>query len=161
MWLQALYMIYNLCTFMLFCMSFSVLANTHKLYNQFSFVAIKPKLILGPYRWYNLNDSLRQDPDGEIENFRKSIFEIRIQKFCYIQVIVFDLSYLPVAAVGIKRVFHIFSLQIAKVKNYNLNVTEVLNSDFKNVFPGIFNFTIGILLQQSATKQWTLQSYVG
>ena len=26
--------------------------------------------------------------------------QIRIQKFCYIQVIVFDLRYLPVAAVG-------------------------------------------------------------
>ena len=39
------------------------------------------------------------DPDGEIENSGKSIFQIRIQKFCYIQVIVFDLSYLPVAAV--------------------------------------------------------------
>ena len=34
---------------------------------------------------------------------------------------------------------------IAKVKNYNLKVTEVLNSDFKNAFPGIFNFTVGIL----------------
>ena len=46
----------------------------------------------------------------------------RIQKFCYIQVIVFDLSYLPVAAVWIYQVryheknvknvfsiFHIFS----------------------------------------------------
>ena len=30
----------------------------------------------------------------------KSIFEIRIPNFCYIQVIVFDLSYPPVAAVG-------------------------------------------------------------
>ena len=41
------------------------------------------------------------DPDGEIENSGKNIFQIRIQKFCYIQVIVFDLSYLPVAAVAI------------------------------------------------------------
>ena len=32
-----------------------------------------------------------------------------------------------------------------KVKNYNLNVTEILDSDFKNAFPGIFNFTVGIL----------------
>ena len=40
-----------------------------------------------------------KDPDGEIENSRKSIFEIRIPNFCYIQVIVLDLSYLPVAAV--------------------------------------------------------------
>ena len=30
----------------------------------------------------------------------KVTFEIRIPNFCYIQVIVFDLSYLPVAAVG-------------------------------------------------------------
>ena len=35
----------------------------------------------------------------------------------------------------------------AKVKNYNLNETEVRDSDFKNAFPGIFNFTIGILLK--------------
>ena len=35
--------------------------------------------------------------------------------------------------------------QIAKVKNYNLNVTEVRDSDFKNAFPEIFNFTVGIL----------------
>ena len=33
-----------------------------------------------------------QDPDGEIENSGKSIFEIRNQNFCYIQVIVFDLK---------------------------------------------------------------------
>ena len=37
-----------------------------------------------------------ENPDGEIENSGKSIFEIRITNFCYIQVIVFDLSYLPV-----------------------------------------------------------------
>ena len=27
----------------------------------------------------------------------------------------------------------------------NLNVTEVRDSDFENGFPGIFNFTVGIL----------------
>ena len=32
------------------------------------------------------------------------------------------------------------------VKNYNLNVTEVRDSDFKNAFQGIFNFTVGILV---------------
>ena len=32
-----------------------------------------------------------------------------------------------------------------KIKNYNLNVTEVRDSDFKNDLPGIFNFTVGIL----------------
>ena len=41
-----------------------------------------------------------QDPDGEIENSGTSIFKIRIPNFCYIQVIVFDFSYLPVAAIG-------------------------------------------------------------
>ena len=35
--------------------------------------------------------------------------------------------------------------QIAKVKNYKLNVTEVRHSDFKNAFHGIFNFTVGNL----------------
>ena len=44
--------------------------------------------------------NLQYDPDGDIENSGKSIFEIRIPNFCYIQVIVSDLSYLPVAAVG-------------------------------------------------------------
>ena len=34
---------------------------------------------------------------------------------------------------------------IAKVKIFNLDVTEVLVSDFKNAFPEIFNFTVGIL----------------
>ena len=37
-----------------------------------------------------------QDPDGEIENSGKSIFEIRIPNFCYIQVMVFDPSYLRI-----------------------------------------------------------------
>ena len=37
-------------------------------------------------------------------NSGKSIFEIRIPNFCYIQVIVFDLNYLPMAAVGTKQV---------------------------------------------------------
>ena len=66
--------------------------------------------------------------------WRENIFEIRIPNFCYIQVIVFDLSCLTVAAVGTKQ-----------VKNYNLNVTEVRDLDFKNAFTGIFNFTVGIL----------------
>jgi len=42
----------------------------------------------------------RLGPDGEIENYGKNIFEIRMTNFYYIQVIVFDFSYLPVAAVG-------------------------------------------------------------
>ena len=36
-----------------------------------------------------------------------------------------------------------------KYKNYNLNVTEVPVSDFKNALPGIFNFTVGSLWQKS------------
>ena len=35
-----------------------------------------------------------------------------------------------------------------KVKKYNLNVTEVRDSDFKNAFPGIFNFTVGNVANQ-------------
>ena len=31
------------------------------------------------------------------------------------------------------------------IKSYNLNVTEVRDSDLKNAFPGIFNFTVRIL----------------
>ena len=58
---------------------------------------------------------------------------------------------------NIKSVFHSYFLVtdllspnrchwwIAKVKNYNLNITEVPDPDFKNTFPGIFNFTVGIL----------------
>ena len=58
---------------------------------------------------------------------------------------------------NIKSVFTIFFMvadllspnrflwSIAKVKNYNLNVTEVRDSDFKHALPGIFNFTVGIL----------------
>ena len=92
-----------------------------------------------------------QDPDGEIENSGKSIFEIRIPNFCYIQVIVFGLSYQLVAAVGAERVRyhekcgkHFLYLskdfairchwQIAHVINYNLNVTEFRDLDFKNAF---------------------------
>ena len=37
--------------------------------------------------------------ENKDRNSEKSIFEIRIPNFCYIQVIVFDLSYLLVAAV--------------------------------------------------------------
>ena len=56
------------------------------------------------------------------------------------------------AAIGTKQVRHHEKIvknikSVVKVKNYNLNVTEVRDSDFKNAFPGIFNFTIGILLE--------------
>ena len=44
---------------------------------------------------------------------------------------------------NVKNAFYIFHF---KVKNYNLNVTEIRDSDFKNDFSGIFNFTVGILL---------------
>ena len=37
-----------------------------------------------------------KDPDGEIENCGKTFFKSRMQHFCYIQVIVFDLSLLNV-----------------------------------------------------------------
>ena len=34
---------------------------------------------------------------------------------------------------------------------YNLNVIEVRDSDFKNAFPGIFNFNVGILFMVLVT----------
>ena len=44
---------------------------------------------------------------------------------------------------------------IAKVKNYNVNATEVRDSNFKNAFPGILNFTVGILLRaQKCEPLW-------
>ena len=43
---------------------------------------------------------LNRIPTVKLKIPGKSIFEIRNQNFCYIQVIVFDLSYLLVAAVG-------------------------------------------------------------
>ena len=52
--------------------------------------------------------------------FRKSIFEIRIPNFCYIQVIT-------------KYIFYIF---------HNFFMV----ADFKNSYPGIFDFTVGILI---------------
>ena len=39
---------------------------------------------------------------------------------------------------------------IAEVKNCNLNVTEILVSDFKNAFFGIFKFTGGILFRKTS-----------
>ena len=43
-----------------------------------------------------------------------------------------------------------------------MNVTEVRDSDFKNAFPGIFNFTVGILVhvtcmstQNSLINEWS------
>ena len=50
----------------------------------------------------NSDEDKEQDPDVEIENSGNSIFEI--PNFCYIQVIVFDLSFLAVAAVGTQQV---------------------------------------------------------
>ena len=47
-----------------------------------------------------VGDGMCENPDGEIENSGKKHGKSRISNFCYIQVIVFDLSYLPVAAVG-------------------------------------------------------------
>ena len=45
-----------------------------------------------------------QDPDVEIENSGKKHGKSRIPKFCDIQVIVFDFSYLPVTAVETQQV---------------------------------------------------------
>ena len=78
----------------------------------------------------------------------------RIQRFCYIQVIVFDLSYLPVVAIRTWQVrYHeenVKNIKRAKVKNYNLNVKEVRYPAFLILFHGIFNFTVGILMPISS-----------
>ena len=41
----------------------------------------------------------------------------------------------------------------------NLNVTEVRDSDFKNAFPGIFNFTVGILIILLNSKLFELGEF--
>ena len=48
---------------------------------------------------------------------------------------------------------------IAKIKNYNLNVTELRGSDFKNAFPGIFNFTVGILAASFSGRAGKTETY--
>ena len=48
------------------------------------------RISIGYWATHGLGESSPyQDPDGEIENSGKGIFEIRNQNFCYIQVIVF------------------------------------------------------------------------
>ena len=62
----------------------------------------KDELIIPAWNFQEpvVTQTLEKDPDGGIENSEINIFEIRIPNFCYIQLIVFDLSYLPVVAVG-------------------------------------------------------------
>ena len=47
------------------------------------------------------------------------------------------------------------------VQNYNLNVTEVRNSEFKNASPGIFNFTAGILTQNKTSLPCEILNVTG
>ena len=42
-----------------------------------------------------------------------------------------------------------------------MNVTEVLDSDFKNAFSGIFNFTVGILRRINRDRQRLVQHLDG
>ena len=53
--------------------------------------------------------------------------------------------------------FNLCHWYIAKVKNYNVNVTAVLDLDFKNAFPEIFNFTVGILILLPFSGHWSLK----
>ena len=90
----------------------------------------------------------------------KSIFESRIPDFCYIQVILLTLAIYGGSSLDLASpqpwknvknafpIFHIFlwtKLIMVEVKNYNLNVTEVRYPAFPMLFPGIFNFPVGIL----------------
>ena len=59
---------------------------------------------LHEFNFFNLRRTTRQDPDGKIENSGKKAWEKQDTELLFIQVIVFDLSYLPVAAVGISQV---------------------------------------------------------
>ena len=87
-----------------------------------------------------------------------------IPNFCYIQVIVFDLSYLPVAAIdtwsGIdsdgSQIYPNLSKSatMKKLKLHNLNVTEVRYPTFPMFSPGIFNFTVGILRRIHLVSLW-------
>ena len=47
-----------------------------------------------------------------------------------------------------------YNRRIANVKNYNLNITEVLVLDFKNTFSRIFNFAVGILLVKDSHSDY-------
>ena len=60
--------------------------------------------LLGILLYLGKSDTYFRIPTVKLKIPGKSIFEIRIPNFCYIQVIVFDLSYLPVAAVGTYQV---------------------------------------------------------
>ena len=62
---------------MLFCMSFSVLANTHKLYNHFPFVAIKPKLLLGPHVGITHIGNLSGNDSGDFPETFSKIYEFK------------------------------------------------------------------------------------
>ena len=92
-------------------------------------------VILGSQSWSEQPWSWTQsqDPDGEIEKFGRNVKNSIYTYFSQFFTIAYLLS---------PNRCH---WQIAKVKNYNLNVTEVRDSDFKNAFPRIFNFTVGIL----------------
>ena len=48
---------------------------------------------------------------------------------------------------------------IAQVKNYNLDVTEARDSDFKKSFPGIFNFTVGILAWSQVSTNLAVEHF--
>ena len=86
----------------------------------------------------------QQDPDGKTENSGKKHGKIRIPNFCYsFCYVFFYFSHFFMVAYLLSP--NRCNWQIAKVKNYNLYVTEVLDSTFKKSFPGIFNFTVGIL----------------
>jgi len=75
--------------------------------------------------------------------FRKNIIEIRMTNYCYIQVIVFDFSYLLSKSATMKKLW-----KTSLVKNYNLNVTEVRHPDF----------TVGILFSGSISKSNFMQN---
>ena len=101
-------------------------------------VLIVAKIFLGIL--YFGSQKITRIPTVKLKIPGKSIFEIRNQNFCYIRVIVFDFSYLSMAAVGTQYV------------RYHVKIV-------KNAFPGIFNSTVGILSQGNRHKYLQVDTY--
>ena len=80
------------------------------------------------------------DPGGEIENFGKIIFKIRIPNFCYIQVIVFYLGLKRLLRELLKRLLFLTnSFVFILHKKYDFTII------MKNIFKGSTSFAIKYL----------------
>ena len=82
-------------------------------------------------------------------------------KKCEKQLFYFSHFFMVAGLLGLNRCHW----QIAKVKIYNLKVTEVRYPAFPTPFPGIFNFTVGILFRfwacqiEEKSGTWNVHPY--